>query len=88
MFVTISTIGVFETVPHTYVCPLPKETDFQDMIELVASVYPEFKSVLCSPAIESIVILRNGQSLLLQNGFFTRLADGDDIFIAPMTHGG
>ena len=88
LFVTVTTIGVFDTVPRTFQCCLTSNALFQDLVDQVAQDYPEWEHVFCSTQAQGVVILRNGQSLYLQNGFKTPLKNGDDIFIAPMTHGG
>lgn len=88
MFVTISTIGVFETVPRRLERSFPAGTTVQELVNMIGAEYPEFQEILNSPAIEEVIFLLNGQSLFLKDGLFTSLENGDDIFIAPMTHGG
>ena len=88
MFVTISTIGVFKTVPRKLDYNFQEGITIYEMIKHIGADYPEFQEILNSPAADGVVVLLNGQSVFLQNGFYTPLKNGDDIFIAPMTHGG
>ncbi|MBR3641380.1 MAG: MoaD/ThiS family protein [Oscillibacter sp.] len=88
MTVSVSTIGVFKTLPAALSVSLGEGARFADLIGEVAKEYPEFREILCAEEDRGVVVLQNGRSILLNGGMDAPLAEGDDLFIAPMTYGG
>ena len=93
--VELQLLGVFQRVsgkPRVHM-KLEKPTTLKDAIRnLTDSVSPKLKRVLVDPELEdprpNALILVNGKEISILQGLETRVDDGDEIILIPVSHGG
>ncbi|MCK4953188.1 MoaD/ThiS family protein [Candidatus Bathyarchaeota archaeon] len=92
----IKLLGVFRGISGKNQLYLDFEKDdvsIQKMVKRLVTLFsPEFKRVLVDPELDNpgpnAIILVNGQEIGLLNGVKTKVKDGDEIVLIPVSHGG
>ena len=90
MKVNVRSIAVFHTVPSSMELSVSAGTDMAGLVRHVSASYPEFGETLVTGGeIHSqIIVLQNGVSIRQRQGLASMLEDGDELYVAPMIHGG
>ena len=93
--VELQLLGIFqrisgETCVHL---KLEKPTTLREAIQnLTDSVLPKLKRVLIDSELEDLrpnaLVLVNGKEISILQGLETRVGDGDEIVLIPVSHGG
>ena len=92
----ITLLGVFRGISgknQLYLDFEQNEVSVQKMVQRLVTLFsPEFKRALVDPELDNpgpnALILVNGQEIGLLNGINTKVKDGDEIVLIPVSHGG
>ena len=94
MTVNIKFLGVFKkTVGRDSISlPIKAPKKLREVIMEITKSSPAFERVLIDPELHdprpNAIILVNGKEISVLDGLETRLKDGDNVTLIPVTHGG
>jgi len=93
--VKVRLLGVFRGISGKRWVPMELEgpTTVRKLIQKLTEAFsPRFKRVLIDPELEdprpNALVLVNGKEISVSKGLETKVNDGDEIVLVPVSHGG